>query len=261
MNGERERIVRRRDLLNILLRSLLIQAAWSYERMQSIGFAYALEPALRRIYPDRSEYEERLNLHLEYFNTQPYFASFILGAVARREEDRAAGRAVDPEDIGGIKTALMGPLGALGDSFFWGALKPLAAVAACALLLTGHGWAPILFLVLFNLWHVGLRTGMLYWGYESAGDAVALMEHYRFTTVAKRFKLMTLALIGGMLGVMPFWRGEFRAAVPVSGPLLPMLGLAAALVLVAALRKGASPVNLILGLAILCFALAFAGVV
>ncbi len=49
--------------------------------MQSLGFAYAIEPVLRKLYPDQAEYESRLRIHLEYFNTQPYLASFILGAV------------------------------------------------------------------------------------------------------------------------------------------------------------------------------------
>ena len=88
MNSERNTIGRR-DLLRVFLRSLLIQASWSFHLLQSIGFAYALLPILRKLYPDRTEYASRLNLHTEYFNTQPYLASFILGAVVKLEEERA----------------------------------------------------------------------------------------------------------------------------------------------------------------------------
>jgi PTS system mannose-specific IID component len=247
------------DLLVLFSRLLLIQASWSFDRMQTAGFAYAIEPAIRKLYPDAGEYERRMKLHLEYFNTQPYFASFILGAAVRLEQDRAAGTNGDP-DIAGLKASLMAPLGALGDSFFWGALRPAAAVAAAAVLITGYWWAPILFFVLFNIWHVGLRLAMLFWGFAGGGDALALMARYGFTKMARRFKIVSLTLVGGMLAVMPFWRPDFRiAAAPA--PAVSLAGLSATLVIIAVMRRGGSPVQFMLGLAALCLALAFAGVV
>ncbi len=228
--------------------------------MQSIGFAYAIEPTLRKLYPDQGEYESRLRLHLEYFNTQPYLASYILGAAIRMEEDRAAGRTANG-DISGLKTALMAPLGALGDTFFWGALKPLAAVVSVALFMTGYWWAPLLFLVFYNVWHVGLRAGMLFWGYRSRGDAVALMTRYSLMKTAKRFKLITLCVLGGILGMAPDWRPEFQPEVTWSFVPMALSWLAVTMVLVAIIRRGVSPIKLMLGLAALCLALAYRGVI
>jgi PTS system mannose-specific IID component len=228
--------------------------------MQSLGFAFAIGPVLRKLYPDQAEYESRLRVHLEYFNTQPYLASFILGAVVRLEEDRATGRNAGDE-VSGLKAALMAPLGALGDTFFWGALKPFAAVVAVALLMTGHWWAPLLFLVFYNVWHIGLRAGMLFWGYRSGGDATALMARYSLMNLAKRLKLTTLVVLGGMIGMIPVWRTEFQPAIRM--PVLPMelAWLVVTLILVVILRQGGSPVKLMLGLAALCLALAYAGVI
>jgi len=241
-------------------RSLLIQASWSFERMQSIGFAYAIEPVLRRLYTDPAEYESRLRLHMEYFNTQPYLASYILGAVIRMEEDRAMGRNAEG-DVSALKAALMAPLGALGDSFFWGALKPLAAVVAVALLMTGYWWAPLVFLVFYNVWHIGLRAGMLFWGYQSGGDAVALMTRHSLMKTAKRFKLITLTVLGGILGMVPVWRPEFQPMVAWSLLLTALFWLAITTALVAVVRRGGSPIQLMLGLAAFCLALAYAGVI
>ncbi len=258
MKGNGQNITRL-DLFRLFLRSLLIQASWSFDRMQSLGFAYAVDPALRKLYPDPEEYRSRLNLHLEYFNTQPYLAAFILGAAAKKEEDRASGR--DPgADVSGLKNTLMAPLGALGDSFFWGALMPLAAVSAVAMLMTGAWWAPVLFLVLYNFWHVGLRAGMLLWGYRSGGDAIALIDRYRFTMMAKLFKAISLAVTGGIIGMASVWRPEFTLPFSPRGFVSAASGLLITLALVAALRKGGSPVKLMLGLAVLCLALAYAGV-
>jgi PTS system mannose-specific IID component len=258
VNGK-ERTVTTLDLVRLFLRSFLIQASWSFDRMQSLGFAYAIQPVLRRLYPDPEEYRSRLELHLEYFNTQPYLAAFILGAAARMEQERAAGRERDA-DVSALKSALMAPLGALGDSFFWGALTPLAAVVAVALLLTGSWWAPVLFLVLYNTGHVGLRAGVLVWGFRSSGDAVALMDRYRFTKMAKLFKAVSLAVSGGIIGMAAIWRPEFKLPLFARGPLTTAAGLLITLVLVAVLKKGGSPVKLMLGLAAICLALAYAGV-
>ena len=258
MNGNRNAIGVL-DLLAVFRRALLIQASWSFDRMQTVGFVYALEPALRKLYPDPAEYENRLKAHMEYFNTQPYLASFILGAAVRLEQNRASGNTATA-DVSGLKTTLMAPLGALGDSYFWGALKPMAAALAVAVILTGSWWAPFLFLVIFNAWHVGLRLSMLFWGYTSGGNVVTLMARYSFTKMARRFKILTLAVLGGILGLMPLWGPEFRPAF--GNPVVMMAsGLAVTLFLVAIVRRGGSPVKFMLGLAAICLALAYAGVI
>jgi len=247
------------DLIRIFFRSFLIQASWSFERMQSLGFAFAIQPALKKLYPDATEYRSRLKLHTEYFNTQPYLASFILGATVRMEEERASGRSREA-DVSALKAALMAPLGALGDSFFWGALRPLAAVIAVAALMTGAWWAPLLFLALYNLGHVGLRAAVLVWGYRSAGDAMALMGHYNFTKMARLFKVLCLGVTGGMLGMAADWRSEFRFPAPLPDGAVSVAALLATLALIAVLRRSGSPVKLMLGLAAVCLALAYAGV-
>lgn len=257
---ETQKDIRASDLVRVFLRSFLLQASWSFDRMQSLGFAYAMQPALKRVYPDPQEYRERITLHLEYFNTQPYLASFILGTTVRMEEDRATGLAPD-SDIAAVKNTLMAPLGALGDSFFWGALKPLAACISAALIISGIWWAPLLFLVLYNSVHVWLRADMLVLGYQTRGDVVSLMSRYRFTRLARLFKVITLAVLGGMIGMLPAWRPEFKPLIGLPGAATAAAGLLLTMVLVVILRKGGSPVKLMLGLAAISVALAYAGVI
>jgi len=249
--------VRTVDLLGVFWRSFFLQASWSYDRMQSLGFSFALIPVLRRLYGSGEEFSKRLAVHMEYFNTQPYFASFILGAAARLEEDRAAGAAADPAEM---KKSLMAPLGAVGDSFFWGSLKPLAATAAVAVILSGAWWAPLLFLGLYNAFHVGLRWSLLLEGYRSRGDVVALMARYSFTRLARHFKMMTLSIIGVVAGTFPKW-GPWQTDVPaLSGLMVAVLGLASATALLALLRIGGTPVRLMIALAALCLGLELGGI-
>jgi len=65
--------------------------------------------------------------------------ALILGATVRLEERVAAGEA-DPRSIGTFKVGLMGSLGAIGDSFFWGALRPMASVAGALIALLHPSW-------------------------------------------------------------------------------------------------------------------------
>jgi len=228
--------------------------------MQSLGFAFALIPVLRRLYPDPEVFSGRLAAHMEYFNTQPYLASFVLGAVARAEEDLASDRKA-AVDVAELKKTLMAPLGALGDSFFWGSLKPFAASAAVAVLLTGAWWAPLLFLVLYNIVHVGLRLSLVFVGYETEGDVVALLSRYNFTRLARRYKVLSLAIIGCIVGTLSAWGPEFRPSVSASPPFLAAAGLALTLGMIALLRAGASPVKIMIGLAAACLILALRGFV
>ncbi len=254
------RRIRTIDLLGVFWRSFFLQASWSYDRLQSLGFGFALLPVLRRLYPDREEHSGRLHAHLEYFNTQPYLASFVLGAAARAEEERAAGGGggADPAEV---KRTLMAPLGALGDSFFWGALKPFTAVVAAAALLGGSWWAPVLYLVLYNLVHVGLRCLLVFEGYRTAGDAVALLSRYHFTRLSRMLKVLTLAMLGGIVGTIPSWGRDLGMFGPLDGLLLALASLAAVLGMTALLRSRFSPVKLMLGLAALCLGLAWGGII
>ena len=115
----------------VFLRSLLIQGCWSYEGMQNLGFLYGIDPWLRRIYPDPEDYRQAAFRHLEFFNTQPYMAGFALGVIGGFEERRARlpeeqRRAMEGQIVR-MKKALGSSLAAIGDTFFWGALKPACA--------------------------------------------------------------------------------------------------------------------------------------
>jgi PTS system mannose-specific IID component len=99
--------------------------------MQNLGFLFGIDGWLRRIYPDPEEYRRAALRHLEHFNTQPYMASFALGLVGALEEERASApderKPVIEERIRQLKRAVGAGLAAVGDSFFWGALRPACA--------------------------------------------------------------------------------------------------------------------------------------
>lgn len=260
MNSERNQIGAK-ELIAVFWRSLLIQASWSFERMQTVGFAFAMMPVLKKLYADLDARRDRLQAHLEYFNTQPYLASFILGAAARLEEHRATGKNRNA-DVSGLKSALAAPLGALGDSFFWAGLKPFAATIAVALIVTGATWGAVaFFLVLYNIVHLGIRLELVFFGYRTAGDAALLMERHRFMKYARTLKSLSLAAVGGMLGAATIWIPEFSRSGEPAGPARIATALAITLALLALLRVIPSPIKMMLVLAAGAVILAFGGVV
>jgi mannose/fructose/N-acetylgalactosamine-specific phosphotransferase system component IID len=82
-----------------------------------------------------------------------------LGAVAELEAER-----VDPEVIDRFKTAVRGALGSLGDALVWAGWRPACALLGLVLVFAGTPWwvGPAVFLVVYNIGHVGLRT----WGFR-----------------------------------------------------------------------------------------------
>ena len=72
-----------RDLRSVFWRSFTLQGSWNYERQQHMGYAFAMSPALKRIYQDPTELGRALQRHLVLFNTTPHLSTFIFGLVER----------------------------------------------------------------------------------------------------------------------------------------------------------------------------------
>lgn len=148
--------------LRALLRLFTIQASWNYERMQGIGMGYAAAPLLEGLKTGApGRYSEAVARSSEYFNCHPYLAGLAVGALARAEEDAIPGPLIQR-----LRTALCGPLGALGDQVFWAGLLPaLMALTMIAVAGGAGAWAVVSFVVVFNAARLatawwGLRTGL-----------------------------------------------------------------------------------------------------
>ena len=181
-------------LLQVLWRSFFFLAAANYQRMQNVGFGYAMLPALERLHTGEA-LRAATARHLEFFNSHPYMAGLILGASVRIEEDIARGDCL-PERVQRFKTQMMGPLAAIGDSFFWTSLRPLGAMLAIAGVLNGWLWAPLAFIGLYNVCHLTLRAYGLFAGYRQAENVVSLVHRWRLVRLADWAHVATGALVG-----------------------------------------------------------------
>jgi mannose PTS system EIID component len=160
-----------RTRIAMFFRLLAVQSAWNYETLVGNGIGFCVEPALRRLPGGREgkAYRSALARESQYFNAHPYLTSVAVGALARAELDGES-----PERIERFRTALCGPLGALGDRLVWATFLPLCSFTA--LFVFALGASPLVtvvtFLGLYNAGHLGLRVWGLQAGWRK-GLAVA----------------------------------------------------------------------------------------
>ena len=155
-------VLTKKDRLAVAWRSTFIQGSWNYERMQNGGWAFAMIPAIKKLYPAKEDRVLALKRHLEFFNTHPYVASPVLGVTLALEEERANGAPVDDVTIQGVKVGMMGPLAGVGDPVFWFTVRPILGALGASLALTGNILGPILFFVAWN----AIRWGFMWYTQE-----------------------------------------------------------------------------------------------
>lgn len=162
------------------LRLFTLQSSWNYERLQGIGMGVAEEPLLRDLRagsgatPDNGAvYHAAVARGAQFFNSHPYLAGLAVGATARAEHEGVA-----PERIERLRTALIGPLGSLGDRLVWAGWLPLLVGAAMTGIALGAGWfAVAAFLGVYNLGHVTLRWWALHAGWRAGTDVTSALRH------------------------------------------------------------------------------------
>jgi PTS system mannose-specific IID component len=223
--GAPARILRARDLWAVVARSLLLQALWNRERMQGQGLAFALRPVARRLAGSRGE-AAWLARHLGYFNSHPVLASYALGAVARLEEERALGAGAGEEVVARAKVALGSALAAVGDSFFWSTLRPLAAAIGILWVLQGSPWGPLVFWLLYNSAHALVRARGVFVGRELGLAVMGERVQARLAGLRGAFRLVGVLVSAALVDTLV---GELAMRGRLGGALWVLGGLAAGL--------------------------------
>ncbi|TLQ50053.1 PTS system mannose/fructose/sorbose family transporter subunit IID [Lacticaseibacillus casei] len=111
--------ITKKDLKHIFIQNVLgLQLGWNYEKMQGLGYAYSVMPALKRLYKDDpAKMKQALNMEMSFFNTTPQMAHLIVGADVALQ-DQLGMNDENEKAIAGLKTGLMGPFAGVGDTIF-----------------------------------------------------------------------------------------------------------------------------------------------
>jgi mannose PTS system EIID component len=235
-------------LLQVLWRSFFFQAATNYERMQNVGFAYCMAPALKVLYTG-ADLRAAMARHLEFFNSHPYMSGALIGAAIQMEERVARGE-LDPSEVQTFKRCMMGPMAAIGDSFFWASLKPFGAAWAIAGVLSGIEWAPLAFLALYNLFHLSLRVFGLRAGHRRGEQVMSQITRFELVRFADRSHYLAGAFLG--VGAALLADTAARSEVALGDGLEPVLVSVLTVIFLLCLRRRMVMPTLLYGFAGVC---------
>ena len=195
-----EKKLNKKDLINIFIRSNFLLGSFNFERMQAIGFCVSLLPALRKVYKDdKPAMAAAMKRHLEFFNTQPFLATPIMGITAAMEEKKANGADISDQTISGVKGGLMGPLAGVGDPIFWGTLRPVLAALGAGIALTGSIMGPLIFFLVFNAIRLATNWYGVMYGYSKGTELVDEMGGNKMRFLTEGSSVLGLLVMGALV--------------------------------------------------------------
>ncbi|MCI7480491.1 PTS mannose transporter subunit IID [[Pasteurella] aerogenes] len=187
------------DIRATYWRSTFLLGSFNFERMQSMGFCVSMIPTIKRLYSKKEDQAAALKRHLEFFNTQPWVGSAIMGVTAAMEQERANGAKIDDAAISGVKVGLMGPLAGVGDPIFWGTLRPVLAALGAGLAISGSLLGPLLFFIGINLCRALTRWYGFKYGYEKGTEVVSDMGGGRLQKLTQGASILGLFVMGSLV--------------------------------------------------------------
>lgn len=195
-------LVSKEDQKQIWLRSFAIQSAFSFDRMQALGFTWGLMPFLKKLYGNSKEsLAKALRRHLVFFNTHMWIPGPIYASVAELEAQKARDDAsVDEQDIQAVKGSLMGPLAGIGDSISHGTLRPLMGGVSASLALGGNPIAPLVFFLGVNIPHIWLSYQSMFQSFKLGGDFFNRIDQEGLHRIMEGAVIAGLMGVGGLVG-------------------------------------------------------------
>jgi mannose PTS system EIID component len=170
------------------------QISWNYERMQALGFAYAMEPILRKLFPNKEDYTKALQRHLVFFNTNPVIgAPLILGSAIAMEE------AGVPASAEGVKVALMGPLAGVGDTIIWALYNSIIFTIGSAWALQGRIIGPLFVVVFVAVPYTIVRWWQFFTAYRQGRRLVGDLASGAIDRLTEGATVFGMIVIGGFI--------------------------------------------------------------
>jgi len=189
----------KRDRISVWFRSFFLQGSWNYERMQNGGWAFALMPAIKKLYKTKEDRAAALKRHLEFFNTHPYLASPVIGVTLALEEDRANGLPIDDITIQGVKIGMMGPLAGVGDPVFWFTVRPILGALAASLAIAGNILGPIIFFLAWNAIRMSFMWYTQEFGFKAGSRITDDVSGDLLQNVTKGASILGMFILGSLV--------------------------------------------------------------
>ena len=184
--------------------------------------------------------------HMGFFNTHPFPVTFVIGIILAMERSKQ-----DVNSIQSTKIAVGAPLGGIGDAMFWLTLLPICGIGASPL---GSILGAVVFIVLFNVVHLGLRFGLAHYAYRMGVAAIPLIKA-NTKKVGHAASIVGMTVIGALVATyvrlnttLEIKAGDavVKLQTDVIDKLMPaFLPLVYTLIMFWLVRRGWSPLRLI----------------
>lgn len=213
--------------------------------MQNIGFCMAIIPLIREMHLRREESERILTDHVQMFNTHPYLSAPIIGSIVSLEEEKASQKEAFSDTVS-IKQSLMASYAAIGDIFYWGALRPFAAIVAVILSYIGLAVAPVVFLLIYTPAHLWVRLKGFLEGYRRGKTGFEFIRSLNLPGAAVKIRWISLAVLIGLMVLLSEEGAQWPFA-ETYGVLMKLTALVIVMGCLFLIQKGVSQVYIIYG--------------
>jgi mannose/fructose/N-acetylgalactosamine-specific phosphotransferase system component IID len=174
------------DFFLVYLRGFFYQNLINDKYFQNIGFMFTLFPIVKKVKKNKESIKIFLTSNFEYFNTNPYTASFILGVAIKLIHDN------NESKLKKFKFDMMSPLAALGDAISWGILPSFLITLSTFFVFFGYNSGILIFFIFFNIiLHIFFRFFGLIIGYKNGLNII-----FRISEMNLQNKILMLKKLG-----------------------------------------------------------------
>ena len=200
---QKQEIMTGKEYRSIFWRSFTIQSSWSFDKMMAYGYMYAIEKPLRKIYPNDDDYYAALKRHTETFNITPHVSPFLMGLGVAMEEQNAKSEDFDAESVNNVKVGLMGPLSGIGDSFFWGTFRVIAAGIGIGIAQSGSILGALVYFLIYTAIHFITKILAGKYGYKLGASFLEnASENHTMEKLSYGASILGMTVIGAMVATM-----------------------------------------------------------
>lgn len=194
MMNNTERKLSKKTMNKVFFRYITcIHAGFNYEKMQGLGYGYAVMPALKELYKG-DDLKEAAKSQIQFYNTNVTSGALILGAnLAMEEQLGSDGR----KTIDSFKTALMGPLAGVGDAII--GVIPSTILGSIAAYSAIEGSAVgLLVWPAFFIFRTTLIRGLMKYGYEKGTSLVTSMAGL-LKNITEAVNILGITVVGALI--------------------------------------------------------------
>lgn len=195
MNKEQGKpVLTNKDLNQVGRRWFMAIETFNYETQLAGSYAYAVLPALKKIYKDQEELSEAMDNHFKYFNCMPWLTNLILGATLALEDNQG----IEAKDaVQDLKVSLMGPLSGIGDSIFFILIPTILGSITAYMAQEGNPLGMIVWCI-YGITIGLVRIKSVTWGYRGGLKLVNELGK-KLSVFTNAISAMGLTVIGALI--------------------------------------------------------------